>query len=148
MKKCIKRIVTFALAFAMLIGNGVIINAETIRNSESVSVSQTTSVKGKVPDDISTYVKENLEDLTGTLSDFDEEGMENINVNNLVLGKPFVITDIEEDSQNSVYYYPLIDKTNNKICCNIEAIKTTEGVTANISFLMVEKVKQNQLFNE
>lgn len=107
------------------------------------------SLELKVPDKVKSHIEKNFKETLEEAKDFsDELSTNDINFSNLKLGKPYIVNNIEEKEQDSVYYYPVYDITKQKIYFIIEAINTSNEITINFSKGISEELNKLNYLNK
>lgn len=101
-----------------------------------------------IPLEANDYVVENysyiLEVVKDNLPLFDLEPSQ---LENIYIGKPYTIYNISDDSDNEIYYYPVVDSLNDEIVLIINIIGTTTGWSMSVDQNFVTQLNKIDFLN-
>lgn len=135
-KNFFTRSISLILLFTILISssNCIVTNAQVNKN---LSTSQ--SISNNVPSAANIFAKNNYQDALSVvrsyLGDFDIQIDE---LNAATLGNPFVIYNTDTDTQDAIYYFPIIAQQ--KVIIIMNVINTTRGWSLSLSQDMVDEL--------
>ena len=101
-----------------------------------------------IPSEANDYVAENytyiLEVVKDNLPLFDLEPQQ---LENIYIGNPYTIYNINNDSENEIYYYPIVDRSNDEIVMIINIVGTTNGWSMSVDQNFVEQLNKMDFLN-
>lgn len=96
-----------------------------------------------IPDEANRYVDANYQYILDVVEDnlylFD---LQSSQMKNIYIGEPYVIYNINNDCDNEIYYYPVVDKSKDEIILIINLIGTTDGWSMSIDQNFVEQLNK------
>ncbi|MCM1159149.1 MAG: hypothetical protein NC300_11555 [Bacteroidales bacterium] len=135
--KEIKQVIVFCLLL-LLGGNIVLLNANAMEKEEELVYE---NIEKNIPQNATEYVRNNLEDIISIALYYAKDlGMEKIEKENAEIGMPYVIYELDNSNPDEIYYYPIIDKKNNKIALMVTVVGTLDGWSHTIDTTMVDEL--------
>lgn len=99
-------------------------------------------VESSIPISAATYAKEHYQEAVEVVKTYDNYYKATATqLENVKLGTPFAIYELDELVQDEIYYYPLLDSKNN-IVLLMSVIGTTDGWSISVSEEWVEELKK------
>jgi len=107
-----------------------------------------TTIALKIPEGATKFVSENYKDIVEVVKDYKNEfNVSSYDLNNITLGKPYVIYNLDETQQDEIYYYPILN-SNSEIILTLCITGTTEGWGLSISEEMSDELNSINYLSE
>lgn len=133
-KKCLVVI----LLFVFLISNLSTVSVNAQSNAKDIYTSE--KISDNVPNEAKNYAKNNYLDVLEVVKEY--IGDFNIDLNELneaKLGEPYVIYNVDSETQSAIYYFP-IETNENKVILVMSIMDTTNGWSYSLDQDMVNEL--------
>ena len=128
---------------ATTVDNKILSNIDTKLNDGglncNVSGQDTLRITNKITDIVTKYNYEPYNNMLEVVKDFlDVFNIIPSNMNNLTIGAPFMIYDLDRTKQDGIFYYPVFD--NDKVILNVSIMVLTSRLAISIDQQMVSQL--------
>ncbi|MDF2538741.1 MAG: Papain-like cysteine protease AvrRpt2 [Herbinix sp.] len=99
-------------------------------------------VSSVIPKSATQFVDEKYKDIMEVVKSYKSDfNVKSDDLNNITVGEPFVIYDLDQTSQDEIYYYPVLNGKN-KVILNLSITGTTNGWGLSASEEMVKELNK------
>lgn len=138
-----KKIKIFSILLVLIL---LTANTRLVYANSGKAVSMTDYIQ--IPKSVQVYVTENKERILNTTNMLISMSS-NVKCDlDLYLGKPYIVCDMDVESQYEIYYYPIIEKESAQIVYMLSIIGTCEGYTHCITGDMVSELNEMNYLTE
>ncbi len=130
-KRSIKSLICFSLVLAILLQFSLALNVQAAENNGNKNqISK--NITDKIPKDATQFVLQNYKDVIDVVKEhINQFNIEADSLNDIRLGKPYIIYNLDNEKQDEIYYYPVLK--GDTVVLVINVMGTTDGWTLSAS---------------